>query len=120
MFGVSVYGLADAPLQKRKYRCLSGFADLYFSSDELRTLEAVFEPDSSLRLAQTGTHAAFAPINTDHCAHVSLDPMEDPKGLIKCQETNFVSAREHISDEDWLFYVEEMERNGIDPVIGFK
>ena len=48
-------------------------------------------------------HSAFAAVNSDHCAHLSFDPMKDPKGIIKCQES------ENNKDEDF-FSAYELEK----------
>ena len=37
-------------------------------------------------------HAVFAATNSDHCAHISLDPAEDSKGNIKCQVSENVAV----------------------------
>lgn len=63
-------------------------------------------------------HAAFALTNSDHCAHVALDPMEDTFGKIKCQQSKGEHPRDLFTDVEWEFYVEEMVKFGIDPEIG--
>jgi hypothetical protein len=48
-------------------------------------------------------HSAFAAVNSDHCAHLSFDPMKDPNGNIKCQKSK------NEKDEDF-FSAYELEK----------
>ena len=62
----------------------------------------------------------FALSNTNHCAHVSLTPLEDPsKGRIKCQVSEKIPVCELFDEWDLNILAEEAERGGIDPEIGF-
>ena len=45
-------------------------------------------------------HAVFAAANTDHCSHVSLDPVEDSNRKIKCQVTENILPTDLFTDED--------------------
>ena len=66
-----------------------------------------------------GLHSAFALINpTNHCAHVSLTPLEDPKDRIKCQRSDRVSPAELFTTADLDYFINFMIENDIDPLKG--
>merc|ERR1711865_1012826 len=45
-------------------------------------------------------HTVFAATNTNHCAHISLIPAEDPKGNIKCQTSANTAPDEYFSQTE--------------------
>lgn len=59
-------------------------------------------------------HAAFAKTNpTQHCAHVSLDPVEDEKGRYKCQESDMLQVADLMDEGDLEYWREYAKRQGI-------
>ena len=45
-------------------------------------------------------HTVFAATNTNHCAHISLIPAEDPKGNMKCQASANTAPDEYFSQTE--------------------
>ena len=55
-----------------------------------------------------------------HCAHISLTPLRDQLGLIKCQTSERLQVSDLFSAEEIVNFDEFAMRNGVDPVAGFK
>lgn len=63
-------------------------------------------------------HAAFAWKNTDHCAHLSFEPMEDPYGKIKCQTSANISPKTIFTESEFQIWRKFSQKHGIDPDLG--
>jgi len=64
-------------------------------------------------------HSVFAVENpTTHCPHLSFDPLEDPNGQIKCQESKQTPISALFSDRELDKLKEFAARQGIDPELG--
>lgn len=49
-------------------------------------------------------HAVFAERNPFHCAHISLVPVEDPNGKIKCQESAGLKPTDMFTEDEILAF----------------
>lgn len=66
-------------------------------------------------------HGYLATISPDlHCPHVSLDPILDPKGQLKCQETEDIPLGTLFSETDLTFFRDFQSRQGFDPDVGYR
>eukprot|EP00549_Striatella_unipunctata_P001418 CAMPEP_0118708932 /NCGR_PEP_ID=MMETSP0800-20121206/22263_1 /TAXON_ID=210618 ORGANISM="Striatella unipunctata, Strain CCMP2910" /NCGR_SAMPLE_ID=MMETSP0800 /ASSEMBLY_ACC=CAM_ASM_000638 /LENGTH=309 /DNA_ID=CAMNT_0006612383 /DNA_START=57 /DNA_END=986 /DNA_ORIENTATION=- len=64
-------------------------------------------------------HATFAEYNPDeHCAHIQFNRTADPKGVVKCQDSDWVLPSELFDDEDFEYFDSFLEKHGIDPELG--
>ena len=64
-------------------------------------------------------HSVFATLNPGlHCAHLSFDPMQDPNGQIKCQQTKQVKPTDLFAKDDFMLLSDFSLRNDIDPEVG--
>lgn len=64
-------------------------------------------------------HAVFAQTNpTLHCAHLSFEPMQDPKGRNKCQKSGTALPADLFSVNDFKAFDTFASARGIDPAIG--
>lgn len=65
-------------------------------------------------------HAVLAETNpSKHCAHISFEPMEDPLGRIKCQESELTDPMDLFDEDDMSFYKKFCEDRGVDPLVGY-
>jgi hypothetical protein len=65
-------------------------------------------------------HSAFANVNpTDHCAHLSFEPMPDPKGRIKCQESLGIEVEDLFEQADLDWYTDFLKNETDLPDTGF-
>jgi hypothetical protein len=64
-------------------------------------------------------HAVFANTNPEnHCAHISFEPMADPKGAFKCRESVGISSSDLFTEDDFRIFNDFCTANGIDPEVG--
>ena len=66
-------------------------------------------------------HAVLASINPqNHCPHISLSPLADPSGQIKCQDSSRMNIRpsDLFSEADFAAFDEFAIANGFDPQVG--
>ncbi|KAJ8613010.1 hypothetical protein CTAYLR_004055 [Chrysophaeum taylorii] len=65
-------------------------------------------------------HGVFARDDPEnHCPHISFEPMVDPKGRIKCQNSSNMLPSDLFDDFDIDFYENFCEDNGVDPDQGY-
>lgn len=66
-------------------------------------------------------HGAFAFANPlNHCAHVALNPTEDPKGRFRCQTSDNMDIDTLFSQADLDFHARNAKKLGFDVEIGFR
>lgn len=64
-------------------------------------------------------HAVFAQKNPEmHCAHLSFEPMKDPKGRIKCQTSGTTVPTDLFTENEFNIFNTFAIAKGIDPAIG--
>lgn len=65
-------------------------------------------------------HGVFAASNTDHCAHISFEPMADPQGNVKCQESLGRQPSDFFDEGDLDEFDKFCAENGVDPALGYR
>ncbi|KAG7343646.1 cytochrome P450 [Nitzschia inconspicua] len=73
-------------------------------------------------------HSQLAEFDDFHCPHVAFAATEDPKGGVKCQESEYMRSSEFFDDEDMAGYERYIQKlnavlgsqGDIDPTLGFK
>jgi hypothetical protein len=64
-------------------------------------------------------HSTFVNVNpTDHCAHLAFEPIPDPKGRIKCQESAEIEVEDLFEQADLDWYVDFLNEMDL-PETGF-
>lgn len=65
-------------------------------------------------------HGVFAETNpTNHCPHVSLDPMTDPNGNMKCYESYLIQPEKLFEEADFVMFENFETELGVDPKVGY-
>lgn len=81
------------------------------------TLEGYADGDC---LGCRALHGAFALTNPEgHCAHISLEPKEDPNGNIKCQTSTVIPVEELFTPQDLETFWNMSAKFGVNGTVGY-
>ena len=64
-------------------------------------------------------HTVLTIQNEFHCPHISLIPLEDDEGQIKCYKSKQISEEDLFTPEELNLFDQVLERNGVDTSIGY-
>ncbi|KAG7371567.1 cytochrome P450 [Nitzschia inconspicua] len=107
-----------------KSRCLQQLAALPTYSEDEEGRGYIDGNSYSCR----ALHSQLAEFDDFHCPHIAFAATEDPKGGVKCQESEYMRSSEFFDDEDMAGYERYIQKlnavlgsqGNIDPEAGFK